>query len=103
MAAFQAAIAVDPRHAEAHRLAAIMYGQRGDLANEYRMISTALAESGDPFYADYLYDVPRRQGRGRRARRRRPATDSRRRSPATPGSASGSAMSSPCWATRRVP
>jgi tetratricopeptide (TPR) repeat protein len=57
MASFQAAIAVDPRHAEAHRLAASMYGQRGDLANEYRMISTALAESGDPFYADYLYDV----------------------------------------------
>jgi Flp pilus assembly protein TadD len=34
-----------------------MYGERGDLANEYRMITAALIESGDPFYADYVWDV----------------------------------------------
>jgi Flp pilus assembly protein TadD len=57
LAAFRAAIASDPRHPEAHRLAAVMYGERGDLANEYRMITAALIESGDPFYADYVWDV----------------------------------------------
>jgi Flp pilus assembly protein TadD len=57
LAAFQAAIQVDPRHAEAHRLAAVMYHQRGDLVNEYRMISTALEVSGDVFYSEYFFDV----------------------------------------------
>ena len=57
LAAFHYAIEVDPRHAQAHRLAATVYGQRGDLVNEYRMISTALAESGDSFHSEYLFDV----------------------------------------------
>ena len=53
----EAAIQADPRHPEAHRLAAIGYGERGDLVNQYRMISTALAESGDVYYSDFLFDV----------------------------------------------
>jgi tetratricopeptide (TPR) repeat protein len=56
-AEFGAAVEADPRHAEAHRLAAIAYGQRGDLVNEHRMITAALAVSGDVFYADYVFDV----------------------------------------------
>jgi tetratricopeptide (TPR) repeat protein len=54
---FEAAIQADPRHAEAHRLAAVAYGKRGDLVNAYRMISTALAESGDVFYSELVFDV----------------------------------------------
>jgi len=57
LAAFEAARQADPRHAEAHRWAAVMYGQRGDLLNEYRAITMALEVSGDAFYADYFFEV----------------------------------------------
>jgi tetratricopeptide (TPR) repeat protein len=57
LAAFEAARQADPRNAEAHRWAAVMYGQRGDLLNEYRAITMALEVSGDPFYADHFYEV----------------------------------------------
>jgi tetratricopeptide (TPR) repeat protein len=57
LAAFHAAIERDPRHAEAHRWAAIVYGQRGDVVNEYRMIVAALTQSGDSFYSEYVFDV----------------------------------------------
>lgn len=57
LAAFQAAIQSDPHHAEAHRWAAIIYRERGDLVNEYRMITTAFLESQDPYYSEHLYLV----------------------------------------------
>jgi tetratricopeptide (TPR) repeat protein len=57
LAAFEAARQADPRHAEAHRWAAVMYGQRGDLLNEYRAITMALEVSGDAFYADDFFEV----------------------------------------------
>ena len=57
LAAFEAARQADPRHAEAHRWAAVMYGQRGDLLNEYRAITMALEVSGDLFYADHFFEV----------------------------------------------
>jgi tetratricopeptide (TPR) repeat protein len=57
LAEFEAAIQADPRHPEAHRLAAIGYGERGDLVSQYRMISVALAESGDVYYSDFVFDV----------------------------------------------
>jgi tetratricopeptide (TPR) repeat protein len=57
LAAFEAARQADPRHAEAHRWAAVMYGKRGDLLNEYRAITMALEVSGDAFYADYFYEI----------------------------------------------
>jgi Flp pilus assembly protein TadD len=34
-----------------------MYGQRGDLLNEYRAITMALEVSGDVFYADHFFEV----------------------------------------------
>ena len=57
LAAFEAARQADPRHAEAHRWAALTYGQRGDLLNEYRAITMALEVSGDAFYADDFFEV----------------------------------------------
>jgi len=57
LAAFEAARLADPRHAEAHRWAAVLYGQRGDLLNEYRAITMALQVSGDVFYADHFFEV----------------------------------------------
>jgi tetratricopeptide (TPR) repeat protein len=57
LASFHSAIEADPRHAEAYRWAAIVYGKRGDLVNEYRMITVAFAQSGDLFYTDHLYRV----------------------------------------------
>jgi tetratricopeptide (TPR) repeat protein len=57
LAAFEAARQADPRHAEAHRWAAVMYGQRGDLLNEYRAITMALEVSGDLFYADHFFEI----------------------------------------------
>jgi tetratricopeptide (TPR) repeat protein len=57
LAAFEAARQADPHHAEAHRWAAVTYGQRGDLLNEYRAITLALEVSGDPFYADYFFEI----------------------------------------------
>jgi tetratricopeptide (TPR) repeat protein len=57
LTAFLAAIDANPHHAEAHRWAAMVYGQRGDLVNEYRMITTAFVESGDPYYATHLFEV----------------------------------------------
>jgi len=57
LAAFEAARQADPRHAEAHRWAAVMYGQRGDLLNEYRGITMALELSGDAFYAEHFFEV----------------------------------------------
>jgi len=57
LAAFEAARQADPRHAEAHRWAAVMYGQRGDLLNEYRAITMALEVSGDLYYADHFFEV----------------------------------------------
>jgi Flp pilus assembly protein TadD len=35
----------------------MMYGQRGDLLNEYRAITMALEVSGETFYADYFYEI----------------------------------------------
>jgi len=57
LSAFEAARQADPRHAEAHRWAAVMYGQRGDLLNEYRAITMALEISGDLYYADHFFEV----------------------------------------------
>lgn len=57
LAAFEAARQADPRHAEAHRWAAVMYGQRGDLLNEYRAITMALEVSGELYYADHFFEV----------------------------------------------
>lgn len=55
--AYESAIHLDPHHGEAHRRAAVIYSGRGDLLNEYRAASAALAESGDPFYAELFFDV----------------------------------------------
>jgi tetratricopeptide (TPR) repeat protein len=60
LAAFLAAIEANPRNAEAHRWAALVYGARGDVANEYRMARAAhdIAPE-DPFYALPLASVLR--------------------------------------------
>ena len=57
LAAFEAARQAEPRHAEAHRWAAVIYGQRGDLLNQYRAITMALEVSRDAFYADDFFEV----------------------------------------------
>lgn len=58
LAAFQKAIEIDPRHAEAYRWAAFIYSERGDLVNEYRMIRAAFgAAPADPFYIMHLDHV----------------------------------------------
>jgi tetratricopeptide (TPR) repeat protein len=52
LAAFLRAIETNPRNAEAYRWAAVVYADRGELANEYRMARTAHEiEPGDPAYA----------------------------------------------------
>ena len=52
LAAFLRAIEANPRNAEAHRWAAVVYADRGELANEYRMARTAHEiEPDDPAYA----------------------------------------------------
>ncbi|HLY37437.1 MAG TPA: tetratricopeptide repeat protein, partial [Candidatus Binatia bacterium] len=52
LAAFLRAIDVNPRNAEAYRWAAVVYADRGDLANEYRMARSAYeSEPDDPAYA----------------------------------------------------
>jgi tetratricopeptide (TPR) repeat protein len=57
LASFLAAIGADPHHAEALRWAAFVYSKRGDLVNQYRMITAAFVESGDPYYSQDLYHV----------------------------------------------
>jgi tetratricopeptide (TPR) repeat protein len=56
--AFLEAVKTDPRHAEAHRWAAAIYGERGDVPNEYRMARGAfLAAPGDSFYLRVYHKV----------------------------------------------
>ncbi|HET9489123.1 MAG TPA: tetratricopeptide repeat protein [Methylomirabilota bacterium] len=51
----QRATQTDPRHAEAYRLAASLYGERGDLAGQYRMARAAFeAAPDDPVYLEAL-------------------------------------------------
>jgi superkiller protein 3 len=58
LAAFLKAVEADPRHAEAHRWAAAMYGERGDLVNEYRMARAAVAVApGDSVYLGVYHEV----------------------------------------------
>jgi superkiller protein 3 len=53
LASFLKAVEINPRHAEAHRRAAQIYSDRGDLSNEYRMHQAAYQNAPeDPFYAD---------------------------------------------------
>lgn len=55
LASFLKAIETNPYNAEAHRRAAQVYSDRGDLANEYRMTREAyLKAPKDEFYADAL-------------------------------------------------
>jgi tetratricopeptide (TPR) repeat protein len=55
---FLRATQADPRHAEAHRLAAGLYGERGDLAGQYRMARAAFeAAPADPLYFQVLDDL----------------------------------------------
>ncbi len=52
LAAFLRAIDANPRNAEAYRWAAVVYADRGDLGEEYRMARAAYdLEPGDPAYA----------------------------------------------------
>jgi tetratricopeptide (TPR) repeat protein len=56
--AFLKAVETAPRHAEAHRWAAEIYGERGDVANEYRLARGAfLAAPGDSFYLRVYHKV----------------------------------------------
>jgi tetratricopeptide (TPR) repeat protein len=58
LAAFLKAIALEPRHAEAYRRAALIYAERGDLLNEYRIARAAFdAAPGDPVALKYLEHV----------------------------------------------
>jgi tetratricopeptide (TPR) repeat protein len=51
----QRAMQVDPQHAEAYRVAAALYGERGDLAGQYRMARAAFeAAPADPLYLEVL-------------------------------------------------
>lgn len=55
LAFFLKAIEINPSHAEAHRRAAQIYSDRGDLASEYRMMKKAyLSAPQDSFYAEAL-------------------------------------------------
>jgi tetratricopeptide (TPR) repeat protein len=55
LVAFRKAIEIDPTHAEAHRRAAIAFGDLGDLANQYRMYRAAFAAAPeDALYAREL-------------------------------------------------
>lgn len=52
------AIEVNPQNAEANRWAGVLYYERGDLLNEYRMMKAAFeASPEDPFYIDGLDHV----------------------------------------------
>src|SRR5262249_12135797 len=52
LAAFLHALEVNPRNAEACRWAAVVYADRGDLANEHRMARAAYeSQPEDPAYA----------------------------------------------------
>jgi tetratricopeptide (TPR) repeat protein len=54
----QRATQTEPRHAEAYRLAAAVYGERGDLAGQYRMARAAFqAAPDDPLYLALLDDL----------------------------------------------
>jgi tetratricopeptide (TPR) repeat protein len=54
----QLATQTDSRHAEAYRLAAALYGERGDLASQYRMARAAFeAAPDDPLYLGLLDDL----------------------------------------------
>jgi len=54
----QRATQTDPRHAEAYRVAASLYGERGDLAGQYRMARAAFeAAPDDPLYLEVLDDL----------------------------------------------
>lgn len=58
LAELQRATQTDPRHAEAYRLAAAVYGERGDLAGQYRMARAAFeAAPDDPLYLALLDDL----------------------------------------------
>jgi tetratricopeptide (TPR) repeat protein len=58
LAAIQQALAINPRNAEANRWAAVLYSERGDLLNEYRMIRAAFeAALEDEFYITHLDHV----------------------------------------------
>jgi tetratricopeptide (TPR) repeat protein len=60
--AFLQAIEVDPRHAEAYRQAGLIYADRGDLANEYRMAKAAFDSApDDSYYADGLFEIATRK------------------------------------------
>jgi len=69
LAALLAAVAIDPRHAEALRWTATVYGQRGDLGNEYRMAKAAVeAAPGDMYYVeDFAYLLTDKLGDYRQA------------------------------------
>lgn len=55
LGAFLRAIEVNPHHAEALRWAGIVYGQKGDIANQYRMARAAVeAAPGDLYYVEDL-------------------------------------------------
>jgi tetratricopeptide (TPR) repeat protein len=58
LAAFLRAIAENPRNADAHRWAAVVYADRGDLENEYRLARAAHdIEPDDPAYAIPLAEI----------------------------------------------
>ncbi len=58
LASFLQATKTDPNHAEALRWAAVTYGKRGDVRNEYRFMKAAHDVSPhDSFYANWLADV----------------------------------------------
>lgn len=58
LAAFLKAIELNPGQAQARRWAARIYADRGDLANEYRMIKAAFeAAPRDPYYWDDFYRI----------------------------------------------
>ena len=57
LASFQEALRHDPGYADAYRWAAVVYGEQGDLANEYRMMAGAVTSSRDCFYCDLFFDV----------------------------------------------
>lgn len=55
LAAFARAIEVDPKHAEAYRRSAVIYGERGDDVRAYTMARAAFESApADPFYIEPL-------------------------------------------------
>jgi len=52
------ALEIDPRHPEALRWASKSYSERGDIANEFRMMKSAVeAAPSDPFYLAPLFQI----------------------------------------------